>query len=512
MNRWGSLFLAVLLLSCRSHAAAAPGKTTEVLHAAPNPAPTVAYKWLDITLEATAREVDRTGARPTPLSRSLAIALTAMYDAWATYDAKAVGTRLGAAFRRPPAERTLSNQEVAIQFATFRALLDLYPADAAWLEAQFKAAGLDPKLTDTDPKTPAGVGNAVAAALVAYRHHDGANQLGDEAGSDGKPYSDFTYYRSTAVENPLVPDNAWHPIPFDDGKGGKVAPGFLTPHWYRVKPFALDNAAQFRPPAPPKVDSPEMRVEIEEVMHFNASLTLEQKAVVEFMRDGPRSTGQSGHWLRFAQDVSRRDKLDLEHDVKLFFAVSNVVFDAFISCWDAKRHYDLSRPYWWVRNLHPGEQVLGWGGPGKGVVKLNASEWRPYSPGTFLTPPFPGFPSGHSSASGAAARLIEHFTGSNRLGVVERRVAGAITEPGFPVAAMQSVEGKVPANLPKNANVELKLDTLSGAAELAGLSRIMGGYHVRSDNTAGLELGRKVADFSWPRYQAYFDGTATPAP
>jgi hypothetical protein len=100
MNRWGSLFLAVLLLSCRSHAAAAPGKTTEVLHAAPNPAPTVAYKWLDITLEATAREVDRTGARPTPLSRSLAIALTAMYDAWAAYDAKAVGTRLGAAFRR----------------------------------------------------------------------------------------------------------------------------------------------------------------------------------------------------------------------------------------------------------------------------------------------------------------------------------------------------------------------------------------------------------------------------
>ncbi len=35
-------------------------------------------------------------------------------------------------------------------------------------------------------------------------------------------------------------------------------------------------------------------------MHFNATLTTEQKATVEFMRDGPRSTGQSGHWLRFA--------------------------------------------------------------------------------------------------------------------------------------------------------------------------------------------------------------------
>ena len=43
------------------------------------------------------------------------------------------------------------------------------------------------------------------------------------------------------------------------------------------------------------------------------------------MRDGPRSTGQSGHWLRFAQDVSRRDQHDLDQDVKLFFAVANIV-------------------------------------------------------------------------------------------------------------------------------------------------------------------------------------------
>ena len=66
----------------------------------------------------------------------------------------------------------------------------------------------------------------------------------------------------------------------------------------------------------------------------------EQKTIVEFMRDGPRSTGQSGHWLRFSQDVSRRDACDLDRDVKLFFSVGNVVFDAFIACWEAKLHYD----------------------------------------------------------------------------------------------------------------------------------------------------------------------------
>ena len=62
------------------------------------------------------------------------------------------------------------------------------------------------------------------------------------------------------------------------------------------------------------------------------------------MRDGPRSTGQSGHWLQFAQDVSRRDRYDLDRDVKLFFTISSTAFDAFIAAWDAKREADSSRP------------------------------------------------------------------------------------------------------------------------------------------------------------------------
>ena len=55
------------------------------------------------------------------------------------------------------------------------------------------------------------------------------------------------------------------------------------------------------------------------------------------MRDGPRSTGQSGHWLKLAQLVSKRDHNDLDRDVKLFFTVGNVAMDAFIACWEANR-------------------------------------------------------------------------------------------------------------------------------------------------------------------------------
>jgi hypothetical protein len=34
----------------------------------------------------------------------------------------------------------------------------------------------------------------------------------------------------------------------------------------------------------------------------------------------------------------------------------------------------------------------------------------------------------------------------------------------------------------------------------------MGGYHIQADNVAGLELGRKVAEFMWPRLTAYWEG------
>src|SRR5687767_7111099 len=105
-------------------------------------------------------------------------------------------------------------------------------------------------------------------------------------------------------------------------------------------------------------------------MRVQAGLTLEQKTIVELMREGPRSTGQSGHWLQFAQDVSRRDRHDLDRDVKLFFAVANVVMDAFIACWEAKRFYDTSRPYWWVRTQYKGHRIAGWGGPGKGTIEM----------------------------------------------------------------------------------------------------------------------------------------------
>ena len=480
-------FLGVMCVSCT--VAAAP----VAVHAKPDASfkPTAAYRWLEVALEATAREVDRVGARPTIISRTLAVALTAMYDAWAAYDGKAVGTRLGATLRRPVEERTDRNREIAIAYATYRALVDVYPEDTAWLAGQMRAAGLDPTNETKDPSKPQGVGNVAAAAVCEYRHHDGANQLGDEVGSNGKPYADYTFYAPANPADKVHDPDRWQVIPFSDGKGGTFAPNFLTPHWYRVKPFALDRSDQFRPPPPPKVGSEQLAKEIEEVVTFNGALTSQQKAIVEFMRDGPRSTGQSGHWLRFAQDVSRRDKQTLEEDVKLLFSVANVAMDAFIAAWEAKRFYDSSRPWLLVRHYYGDKEITGWAGPGKGYLAMKGATWHPYSPDTFVTPPFPGYVSGHSTVSAACAKVLELFTGSDRFGFVERRRAGSLTEPEWKC---------------DDCDVELPLPTFSATAEMAGISRVMGGYHIQADNIEGLKLGRKVAEFSWPRYQEYFEG------
>ena len=67
---------------------------------------------------------------PAPMAaRDLAILHTCMYDAWAAYDDRAVGTQLSGALRRPAAERTEANKEKAISYAAYRALSDLLPAN-----------------------------------------------------------------------------------------------------------------------------------------------------------------------------------------------------------------------------------------------------------------------------------------------------------------------------------------------------------------------------------------------
>jgi hypothetical protein len=455
-----------------------------------------AYRWLDVVQEVGARDVERFGARPTILSRQMMVWAVAMFDAWAAYDEHAVGTRFGGTLRRPAVERTLANQKCAISHACYRALCGVYPADTEHLATVLRGMGYDPADRSRDPASPVGIGNLVAEAVLAYRMHDGSNQLGDEPGGDGTPYADYTFYRPVNTPEQIVDPDRWQPIPFRRADGSTFVVPFLTPHWYRVTPFALESTAQFRAePVPTVAVNPALlKAQTDQVLAYNQHLTAEEKAIVEFMRDGPRSTGQSGHWLRFAQDVSRRDHHTLDQDVKLYFAVACAAFDAFLACWETKRFYDSSRPWTLVRHFYKGQVVKGWAGPQGGVVEVPAEQWYPYSPYVFVTPPFPGYTSGHATVSGACAKVLELFTGSDHYGAVERRRCCVLTEvePG--------------------PEVVLELPTFSATAEMAARSRALGGYHIPIDNDVGLRIGRELAVWSWPRYQAYWQGTASVRP
>ncbi|HXX93909.1 MAG TPA: hypothetical protein VEN81_09760, partial [Planctomycetota bacterium] len=141
--RRSTVVLLALLGGCHPDSARDPGLAEAtppgwVLHQMPALHPSKAYAWLEIILEASARSVERFSPRPTILSREMAIAATAMYDAWAAYDDRAVGTRLGGRLRRPPAERTLANREKAIAHAVHRALCFLYPEDREWIDGQLR--------------------------------------------------------------------------------------------------------------------------------------------------------------------------------------------------------------------------------------------------------------------------------------------------------------------------------------------------------------------------------------
>lgn len=448
----------------------------------------VAYKWGKMALDATASDTERFKPRPTITSRYLGLIFISIFDAWSRYDKNAIPVYLKDVERRPSKEQNLKNKEIAISYAAFGAMKEYYYSDTEMFKKFMVDLGLDPNNMSLDPNTPEGIGNLSAKAVIEARKHDGSNQYGDVEGSNGEPYFDYTNYNpvNSADENTDI--NRWQPKYFSDGKGGQYAPGCLTPYWQKVKPIALKSADQFRPGPPPMVGSEQLEKEVKEVIDLQANLTDKDKALVEFMRDGPQSVQQAGHWLKFAQDVSRRDNHTLDEDVKMYFLTEITATDAFIASWDSKMFYDYARPYALVHDYYQDQVIKAWGGPGKGVIEMKGQEWRPYSPDIFLCPPFPSYTSGHSTISGACGEALRLFTGDDYFGEEVELIPGSLTETDS-----------------KNFGepVTITFPTFTEAADMAGMSRVMGGYHIQADNVAGLELGRDVASETWKFYNRH---------
>jgi Domain of unknown function (DUF6851)/VCPO second helical-bundle domain len=468
-----------------------------------HPQANVVVQWNDAFLEG----VRKSKLGPPMVARALAIAHTCIYDAWAPYDDKAVGTRLGGSLRRPARERAAANAAQAIGFAAYRAAVDLFPGSVSSVfDPLMRSLGYDAADHSTDTTTPTGIGNVAARAVLDFHHRDGANELGDEPGGvAGVPYSDYTGYVPANdpmdIRVPFDPatvhdPNAWQPLRYVDGGGAVVTPGFVGAQWQHVTTFAVSPGSLRSSSGPARHGSPEYLAQAQALIDLSAALTDEQKMIAEYWADGPHSELPPGHWNLFAQFVSDRDhrgdqKHGLERDVKLFFALTNAVSDAGCCAWDNKRAFNSVRPITAIRALFRGQVVRAWGGPFQGAKLIDGAAWFPYQPTTFPTPPFPEYSSGHSNFSAAGAEILKRFTHSDRFGA-------SVT---LPAGSSRVEPGAVPSS-----DVTLSWATFSEAADQAGVSRRYGGIHFEQGDLDARATGRMAARLVWERARDYWEG------
>ena len=292
--------------------------------------------------------------------------------------------------------------------------------------------------------------------MLAFRHGDGANQLGDLGRGPGQlvePYADWTGYRPVNELMRLLDPNRWQPLPTPDGAGQR----FLVPHWGLVAPFALAAGWELRPRGPRRHPGPGFLAQAAELLADNAGLTDEHKAIAEYWADGPDTETPPGHWCLLAQEMSARDG------------------------------HDSVRPVTALRFLFAGQEVPAWGGPGQGKRRIRGEAWQPY----LATPPFPEHPSGHSTFSAAGAAVLAAFTGSDRFGASVTIPAGSSrVEPGITPAV----------------DVVLSWPTFTDAADQAGRSRRYGGIHFKAGDLVGRVLGAMVGARAWRAAADLFAG------
>lgn len=437
-----------------------------------------AVQWNDVAVAA----IKTTGTPPTVGSRALFIVHSAMYDAWAAYDAVALPSVPGAPPRQPSSSFTTLNKTSAISYAAYRTLLDLFPTQKTVFTNLMINLGFDPSIVSTMPSSAAGVGNAAAANQLTIRHSDGSNQLGDLGGTGA--YSDYTGYQPVNFPETLNDPNRWQPLRNPNG----TVQQFLSPHWGKVKPFALTTPSQFRPGPPPQSGSWLYQQRMAEVLRLSAALDDRSKMSSEYWNDNTGSTETPpGHWNRIAEAISNRDQNTLDRDVQLYFILNATLHDCSVALWEAKRLYDYIRPISAIRYNLSGTQVNAWAGVGLGASSIDAASWSPY----IGTPPHPEYPSGHSAYSNASAEILRRFTGSDAFTFSVTFTAGSsVVEPGVTPAA----------------DTTLSWATFTEVAEDAGFARETGGIHFRDSVFRSAELGRLVANQAWAAYSALLQG------
>jgi len=285
------------------------------------------------------------------------------------------------------------------------------------------------------------------------------------------------------------------------------------------------------------------------------------RVLAEFWADGPNSETPPGHWFTILNYVNDHPLFEtrfrgtgpvldpLEWDVKAYFTLGGAMHDAAVASWGIKGCFDYIRPISAIRSMadrgqssdpslphyHPGGIPLvpgfielvtegdslgladstnvgkiklhAWRGPDfvedpavndAGVGWILAENWWPYQRPTFITPPFAGYISGHSTYSRTAAVVMSLLTGSDYF-------PGGLGEFHAPRNEFLVFEEG------PSVDVTLQWATYRDASDQCSLSRIWGGIHPPADDIPGRRIGEELGAEAFAFAEAYFQGKR-PAP
>jgi hypothetical protein len=209
---------------------------------------------------------------------------------------------------------------------------------------------------------------------------------------------------------------------------------------------------------PPALDSAEYAASFVEVKALgratDSTRTEDQSEIALFWVNGPGTATPPGHWNSIAQLIAEQEGNTLAENARLFALLNLALADAAIASWDNKFFYNDWRPVTAI----PAADTDG------NDATTPDAEWLPFIP----TPPFPDYTSGHSTFSGAGAKVLELFYGMDE-------IPFSTSSDGLP-------------------SVERSYDSFSQAADESGKSRVYGGIHWQYSNEDGLGSGRALAE------------------
>jgi hypothetical protein len=332
-----------------------------------------------------------------------------------------------------------TNRIAATAQAAFAVADEQFPKQGALIELHKK--WLDTVASPEAKQTGIALGNKTATAILQQRRGDGWDSQAEYQFHPMAPgvYAEFNQHSGT-------------PEGFVFGAG-----------WGKAKGFALSQADKFRVPPPPNIDSEEYTQAFKEVKNIGRfqsfTRTPDQTHIALWWKDFIENSHN-----RLARDLVAREKLSLTEAARFFALLNMSIYDAYISSFDNKFHYNHWRPYTAIR----------WASNDGNPDTEEEASWNNTHRHTYA---FPSYPSAHGTACGAAATILAEVFGDKTRYDMRNPVAD-IAGP---------FSGKINMQPPTRS-----FNRFSEAATECGLSRVYLGIHFRYDSEAGVKLGRKV--------------------